>query len=183
MYITTNGFSSIILVLLAVSVSTGSEPIIVDDFSERHPISILSQPRPSVSPLPLLSTISYDNSETFATLGSSPFMGQSRQSMMNDELHAPGTKRQCSGAACVGTFNEDPDARADFRQKVGGVVKDMMEQEIKKFVDNMSETAMGQLTDQLLSFTLMGQRYLCLNIVCSPSNSPVQFLKFLLHWH
>lgn len=85
--------------------------------------------------------------------------------MGDDELHIGGRKRQCSGDACVGFFDEDPEARADFQQKVGSVVKEMMEQEIRKFVENMSETAMGHLTDQLLSFTLMGQRYLCLNIV------------------
>lgn len=40
-----------------------------------------------------------------------------------------------------------------------------MEHDIKKFVDNISESAKGQLTDQLLSFTLISQQYLCLNIV------------------
>lgn len=83
-----------------------------------------------------------------------------------EELHAAGPKRQNPGAAArVGFLDEDPEAMAGFQQKVGRVVRDMMEHEIKKFVDNMSDSAMGQLTDQLLSFTLMGQRYLCLNIV------------------
>lgn len=81
--------------------------------------------------------------------------------------------RQNSGAACIGIFDQDPEAMADFQQKVGSVVRDMMEQEIKKFVENMSQQAMGQLTDQLLSFSLMGQRYLCLNIVCHPAPSLV----------
>lgn len=155
-----NSLFHLLLVLVAVPLPTDSK--LVDKHEVPSPSSLLTMMTNTYSPLPPI-------------LDSSTLLiGQEDQRSIRDddddrdEPHASETKRQT--AASVGFFDEDPEARAGFQQKVGRVVKEMMEEEIRKFVDNMSETAMGHLTDQLLSFTLVGQRYLCLNIVCPSIN-------------
>lgn len=75
----------------------------------------------------------------------------------------------CPSGTCIDPLDQDSDARYDFERRVGGIVRDVLEEEIGQIIQNMSHQALRRLTDQLLSFTLRGERYLCLNIVSSSS--------------
>lgn len=50
-------------------------------------------------------------------------------------------------------------------QRPGAIVEDVMREEMDRIARNISEQAVSLLTDQLLLFTMRGQRYLCLNAV------------------
>lgn len=161
MHITINSLSFLLVALLvsislAVSVSVHSEAVRIKVHeSSSHSSS------PSTPPVSISTTTTTD------------IIDNTEDGKITLAENAPHQVRQDVGqAARVGLLDQDAEALAEFQQKVGSVVRDMMEQEIKKFVDDMSQQAMGQLTDQLLSFSLMGQRYLCLNMV-RPSASTI----------
>lgn len=62
-------------------------------------------------------------------------------------------------------LDQDAGARENFQKQVGGMIKDIMEDGMGGFVRDVAEKTLQRLADQLLSFTLRGERYLCLNIV------------------
>lgn len=60
---------------------------------------------------------------------------------------------------------QDTRARRDFKTQISAIVEDVMREEMDRIARNISEQAVSLLTDQLLLFTMRGQRYLCLNAV------------------
>lgn len=65
-------------------------------------------------------------------------------------------------------FDKDSEARKRFDTRVGGIIHELLAEEVEGFVKSVSGRVLNSLTDELLSFTMEGQQYLCLNIVCSP---------------
>lgn len=92
------------------------------------------------------------------------------QSSLEDATATPQQQKweSCPNGTCIDPLDADSEARYNFERRVGGIFEDVLEEEIGQIIQNMSHKALRRLTDQLLSFTLRGERYLCLNIVGAP---------------
>lgn len=67
--------------------------------------------------------------------------------------------------ACKDLFGNDAWARKKFEARIGGIIKDLLAAEMEDFIKDVSGRALDSLTDELLSLTLNGEEYLCLNFV------------------
>lgn len=79
-------------------------------------------------------------------------------------VHMAGQKRSCSGGSFVVPVEPDAATRENLQQQIGRIIEDMMRDDMGHSVWDMSEKALQRLADRLLSFTLGGERYLCLNM-------------------
>ncbi|CAN8098551.1 unnamed protein product [Discula destructiva] len=73
----------------------------------------------------------------------------------------------CAGgnsSLCKDSYDKDSEIRNRFEQRVASVMKDLLAVEIETFVQNVSGSALTALAKELLSFTVSGEQYLCLNV-------------------
>lgn len=84
-----------------------------------------------------------------------------------EEPTQPSMTTACAGdhSICHDPENQDRAARRNFEERIGGIIKELLAVEIEHFVTNVSGRALTTLTDELLSFSMRGELYLCLNVV------------------
>lgn len=55
----------------------------------------------------------------------------------------------------------------EFEEEITDAVHRVLKQEMDELVREIADHALRRINDRMLSFTMRGERYLCLNIVCN----------------
>lgn len=152
-------------------------------------ISANKEPEPRRHLVPRHSTISFQPTPSFLPpIVAEPLpatenvintiqMREGCQSYPQTEATAPLVAERTEGwgnIPCVGPLLPRDQRRVphqpqlgEFEEEITGVVHSVLKQEMDNLVREIADKALRRINDRMLSFTMCGERYLCLNVVCT----------------
>lgn len=138
----------------------------------------------NLAPTSLSKTVVSDESWNTAT-GASPDNASRGSGSCTDndveDLGAMSSRGTCEGSR-MNPFDDETNARKRFEHRIDTIVKGKLAAELDGFVREISGKVLQSLTDELLTFTMQGQQFLCLNIVCLLLSSTVIAIVNKLDW-